>query len=121
MAMHNATRRSVPLTWLILDSQLTVDLVANPKMLVNIRKVRVEDAIWVHCNRGFLIALAGLRLAGLPSNEVISEPKISLAFFTSSKVTGKLAIMFKRTMSSKSRSDGIPSRCITRRASWGPL
>ena len=52
MAMHNATGRSVPLIWLLLDSQSTVDLIANPKMLVNIRKVRGEDAIQVHCNRG---------------------------------------------------------------------
>ena len=27
-----------------------MDLIANPKMLVNIRKVRGEDAIRVHCN-----------------------------------------------------------------------
>ena len=48
--IHNATRRAVPLTWLLLDSQLSVDLIANPKILVNIRKVRGKDSIWVHCN-----------------------------------------------------------------------
>ena len=52
MARHNATGRAVPLILILFDSQLMVDLIANPKMLVNIRKVRVEDAIWVHCNRG---------------------------------------------------------------------
>ena len=39
MAMHNATGRLVPLTWLLLDIQLTVDLIANPKMPLNVRKV----------------------------------------------------------------------------------
>ena len=52
MAMHNDTGRAVTLTWLLLDSQLTVDLIANPKMLLNIRKVRGEDSIRVHCNSG---------------------------------------------------------------------
>ena len=50
--MHNATRRAVPLTWLLLDSQSTVDLIANTNMLVKIRKVRGEDAIRVHWNSG---------------------------------------------------------------------
>ena len=50
--MHNTTGRAVPLTWLLIDSQLTVNLIANPKMIVNVRKVRVKDAIWVHCNSG---------------------------------------------------------------------
>ena len=50
--MHNATGRAVPLTWLLLDSQSVVDLIANPRMLLNIRKVRSEDAIRVHCNSG---------------------------------------------------------------------
>ena len=48
--MHNATGRAVPLTWLLLDSQSTVYLIVNPRMLLNIRKVRREDAIYVHCN-----------------------------------------------------------------------
>ena len=50
MDMHNATGRTVPLTWLLLDSQLTVDLIENPKILLNIRKVRGEDALRVHSN-----------------------------------------------------------------------
>ena len=52
MAMHNNTRRALHLTWLLLDSQLTVDLIANPKMLINIRKMRGKDAIQEHCNSG---------------------------------------------------------------------
>ena len=52
MVIGNGTRRTVPLTWLLLDSQLKVDLISNPRMLLNIRKVRSEDAICVHCNSG---------------------------------------------------------------------
>ena len=52
MDMHNSTNRAVPLTDLLFDSQSTVDLIAKAKMLVNIRKVRGEDAIRVHCNSG---------------------------------------------------------------------
>ena len=37
--MHNTTGCVVPLTWLLLESQLTMDLIANAKMLVKIRKV----------------------------------------------------------------------------------
>ena len=55
VTMHNATRRAVPLTWLLLYSQSMVDLIANPKMLLNIRKVQGEDAIFLHCNRGVKI------------------------------------------------------------------
>ena len=50
--MHNNTGRAVPLTWLLLDSQSTIDPIANPRMLLNIRRVRSEDAICVHCNSG---------------------------------------------------------------------
>ena len=53
--MHNNTRRAVPLTWLLLDSQSTVDLIANSKMLLNIRKVRREYAIRLYCNSGFKV------------------------------------------------------------------
>ena len=53
--MHNVTEWAVPLTWILLDSQSTVDLIANPKMLVKIRRVRGQDAIWVHCNSGVKI------------------------------------------------------------------
>ena len=50
--MQNATGRAVSLTWLLLDSQSTVDLVANPRVLLNIRKVQIKDAIGMHCNSG---------------------------------------------------------------------
>ena len=50
--MYNTTGRAVPFIWILLESQSTVDLIANPRMLLNIRKVRSEDAICVHCNSG---------------------------------------------------------------------
>ena len=50
MVVHNNTGRAVPLTWLLLDSQSTVDLIANPRMLLNIRRVQIENVIRVHCN-----------------------------------------------------------------------
>ena len=52
VVMHKYTGRVVPLTWLLLYNQSTVDLIANPKMMLNIRRVRIEDAIHVHCNSG---------------------------------------------------------------------
>ena len=52
MAMHNSTGQAVPLKWLLLNSQLMADLIENPKMLVNIRKARGENAIRVHCTSG---------------------------------------------------------------------
>ena len=55
MATNNTTRRAVPLTWLLLNSQSTVDLIVNKKMLVNIRKMRGKDVIRVHCNSGIKI------------------------------------------------------------------
>ena len=50
VVLRNNTGCAVPLTWLLLDSQSSVDLIANNKMLVNTRTVRDEDAIRVHCN-----------------------------------------------------------------------
>ena len=45
----------MPLTWLLLDIQSTVDLIANPRMLLKIRRVRSKDAIHVHCNSGLKV------------------------------------------------------------------
>ena len=53
--MHNGTGRTVPLTWLLLDNHSTVDLIANAKIMVNIKKVRGKDTIIVHCNIGVKI------------------------------------------------------------------
>ena len=50
MALHNSTGRAVPRTSLLLDSQLTIDLISNSKILVNTRKVRGKEVIRGHCN-----------------------------------------------------------------------
>ena len=55
VAMHNTTGCAVTLKWLLLDSQSTVDLIANAKMLVNIRKVRGKYSKRVHVNSGVKI------------------------------------------------------------------
>ena len=36
VALCNITGREVPLTWILLDSQLIIDIIDNPRMLVNI-------------------------------------------------------------------------------------
>ena len=55
VVMFDDTGRSVPLTWIILDSQSMVDLIVNSRMLLSIRRVQSEDAIRVHCNRGIKV------------------------------------------------------------------
>ena len=50
VVLHNSTDCAVPLTWLLLYVQLTVDLIVNHNMLVNIRLVRYKDAIHVQYN-----------------------------------------------------------------------
>ena len=54
----------MPLTWLLLDSQYMVDLIANTRILLNIRKVWSKDAIRVNCNSGFKVVD---RVSDLPS------------------------------------------------------
>ena len=54
--MNNNTGCSVPLIWILLDSQSIVDLIANKKMLENISTVLVKESIRVHCNSGVKIA-----------------------------------------------------------------
>ena len=52
VVMHNDPGRAVTLTWLLLDSQSTVDTIANRRMLLNTSRVRSKDAIHVHCKIG---------------------------------------------------------------------
>ena len=40
----------MPLTWLLLNSKSTMDLIEDTNMLVNIQKVQGKNAIRVHCN-----------------------------------------------------------------------
>ena len=92
VAMHNATGRAVPLTWLLLYNKLTVELVANPRMLLDIRKVRSEDAISVHCNSGFKIVD---RVGDLPGyGTVWYEPTGIANILSMSRVTKKFRVIF---------------------------
>ena len=92
VAMHNATGRAVPLTWLLLDSQSTVDLIANPRMFLNIRKVRSEDAIHVHCNSGVKVVE---RFGDLPGyGTVWYEPTGIANIFSMSRATKKFWVIF---------------------------
>ena len=92
VAMHNSTRRAVPLTWILLKSQSTVDLIENPRILVNIRKVWVEDAIRVHFNNGFKIVE---RVGDLPGyGTVWYEPTGIANVFSMSRATKKFLVVF---------------------------
>ena len=84
----------MPLTWLILNSQLTVKLIENPKMLVNIRKVRGEDAIQVHCNRKVNIVDRVGDLTGYGT--VWYEPIGISNILSMSRATKKSRVVFNR-------------------------
>ena len=66
--MYSNTGHAVPLTWLLLDSQSTVDMISNAKMLVNIRTLRGKDAIQVHFNSSVKIVN---RVGDLPSYRTV--------------------------------------------------
>ena len=92
VVMHNNTGRAVPLTWTLLDSQLTVDLIANPRMLLNIRKLRSEDAISVHCNSGVKVVERDGDLPGYGT--VWYEPTLITNNLSMSRATNKFRGIF---------------------------
>ena len=90
--MHNNTGREVPLKWILLDIQSTVDLIVNAKMLVNIGTVQGEDAIGVHCNRGVKIVD---RVGGLPGyGTVWYEPTGIANILSMLRATKKFRVVF---------------------------
>ena len=90
--MYNATRQAVPLTWLLLESQSTVDLISSPIMLLNIRKVRSKDAIRVHCNIGVKVVD---KVSNLPSYKtVLYEPTGITNILSMSRATKKFRVIF---------------------------
>ena len=90
--MHNNTGRAVSLTWLLFDSQSTVDLISNPKMLLNIRKVRAKDAIHVHCNSRVNIAD---RVGDLPGYGTVWYEPMGIANILSMlRATNKFRVVF---------------------------
>ena len=92
VAMHNATGQAVPLTWLLLNSQSTVDLIANSIMLLKISKVRSEYAIRVHFNSGVKVVD---RVGDLPGyGTVWYEPTGIAKILSMSRSMNKIQVVF---------------------------
>ena len=90
--MNNNTGWAVHLTWLLLDSQSTVDLIANPRMLLNIRRVRSKDAIHIHCNSGVKVMD---RVGDLPGyGTVWYEPTGITNILSMSRATKTFRVIF---------------------------
>ena len=69
-----------------------MDLIANPKMLVNIRKVRGEDAIRVHCNSKFNFVD---RVGDLPGYRTVwYEPTGIVNTLSMSRATKEFRVVF---------------------------
>ena len=92
VVMYKDTKRAVPLTWLLLDSQSTVELISNPRMLLNIRRVRRKDAICVHCNSGVKVVD---RIGEIPGyGTVWYEPTGIANILSMSRVKNKFRVIF---------------------------
>ena len=93
VALQNSTGCAVPLTWLLLDSQSTVDLIANDNMLVNICTVQDKDAIHVHCNSWVNIVD---KIGNLPRYRTVCYKATGISNILSmSRVTRKFRVVFE--------------------------
>ena len=91
-AIQKVNGWAVPLTCILLDSQSMVHLIANPKILVNIKKVQGKDTIWVHCNSGVKIMD---RVGDIPGYGTIWYEPIGIAnIIFMSRATKKFRIVF---------------------------
>ena len=85
-------RRSSDLSCHVGDSQSTVYLTANPRMLLKTRKVRSKDAILMHCNSGVKVLD---RVGYLPGyGTVWYEPTGIYNILSMSRVTKKFRVTF---------------------------
>ena len=92
VVMNNYTGQAVPLPWLLLDSQSTVELISNPRMLLNIRRVRSENATRIHCNSGVKVVD---RIGKLPGYGTVWYKLTGIANILSmSRVTKKFRVIF---------------------------
>ena len=90
--MHNNTGQAVPLTWILLNSQSFVEMIANSRMLLNIRKVWSKDAIRVQCNSGVKFVD---RVSDLPGyGTVWYEPTGIANILSMSRATKKFRVIF---------------------------
>ena len=92
MCMHNDTVRVVRTAWLLLGIQSVVDLIANPKMLVNIRVVCDEYTIRVHYNSGIKLINQIGELSGYST--IWYEPTGIANILLMSRVTRKYLVVF---------------------------
>ena len=90
--MHSATGRAVLLTCLLIDIQLTVDLISNPKILLNVKKVWGKYDIHVHCNSKVKILD---RVSDFPGYRTVwYEPTVIANIPSMSRVTKKFLVVF---------------------------
>ena len=51
-AARNKNKLRVPVNWLLLDIQSTVDVICNPRIVKNIWKCPGGGSVTIHCNTG---------------------------------------------------------------------